>query len=180
MTLKYFGLFGLLAFGLIPQASASVVYNVTDTVGSITISGTITTDGVIGVIHSNDITAYNLNLSGPPVGNLSTGNSSLTLSGSSLTATATQLLFNYADSNDDFLIESTTSPNLIVFDNYLNTSVAFTQSSSFVAVPKAGDLVIATVAAVPEPSTWAMMILGFAGIGFMAYRRKSQPAIRFV
>jgi hypothetical protein len=28
------------------------------------------------------------------------------------------------------------------------------------------------IAAVPEPSTWAMMILGFAGIGFMAYRRK--------
>jgi hypothetical protein len=27
--------------------------------------------------------------------------------------------------------------------------------------------------AVPEPSTWAMMILGFAGIGFTAYRRKS-------
>jgi hypothetical protein len=26
--------------------------------------------------------------------------------------------------------------------------------------------------AVPEPSTWAMMILGFAGVGFMAYRRK--------
>jgi hypothetical protein len=25
--------------------------------------------------------------------------------------------------------------------------------------------------AVPEPSTWAMMILGFAGVGFMAYRR---------
>jgi hypothetical protein len=27
------------------------------------------------------------------------------------------------------------------------------------------------VAPVPEPSTWAMMILGFAGVGFMAYRR---------
>jgi hypothetical protein len=27
--------------------------------------------------------------------------------------------------------------------------------------------------AVPEPSTWAMMILGFIGIGFTAYRRKS-------
>jgi PEP-CTERM motif-containing protein len=24
-----------------------------------------------------------------------------------------------------------------------------------------------TVSAVPEPSTWAMMILGFAGVGFM-------------
>jgi hypothetical protein len=27
------------------------------------------------------------------------------------------------------------------------------------------------VSAVPEPSTWAMMILGFCGLGFMAYRR---------
>ena len=25
--------------------------------------------------------------------------------------------------------------------------------------------------AVPEPSTWAMMLIGFAGLGFMAYRR---------
>jgi hypothetical protein len=32
---------------------------------------------------------------------------------------------------------------------------------------------------VPEPSTWAMMLLGFAGIGFMAYRRKQNgPALR--
>ncbi len=34
------------------------------------------------------------------------------------------------------------------------------------------DFGIAT--AVPEASTWAMMILGFMGVGFMAYRRKSQ------
>ena len=27
------------------------------------------------------------------------------------------------------------------------------------------------IGAIPEPSTWAMMILGFAGVGFMAYRR---------
>lgn len=31
----------------------------------------------------------------------------------------------------------------------------------------------APVTAVPEPSTWAMMILGFAGVGFMAYRRRT-------
>ena len=31
--------------------------------------------------------------------------------------------------------------------------------------------------AVPEPSTWAMLLLGFAGVGFMAYRRKSKPAM---
>jgi hypothetical protein len=26
-------------------------------------------------------------------------------------------------------------------------------------------------ASVPEPSTWAMMVLGFAGLGFAGYRR---------
>lgn len=39
------------------------------------------------------------------------------------------------------------------------------------------DLVVTTVAAVPEPSTWAMMILGFAGVGYMAYRRGRKPAL---
>jgi hypothetical protein len=36
---------------------------------------------------------------------------------------------------------------------------------------------VQNVSPVPEPSTWAMMILGFAGVGFMAYRRKSKPAL---
>jgi hypothetical protein len=31
-----------------------------------------------------------------------------------------------------------------------------------------------TVAAVPEPASWFLMIVGFAGLGFMAHRRKSQ------
>jgi hypothetical protein len=34
--------------------------------------------------------------------------------------------------------------------------------------------------AVPEPSTWAMLILGFFGVGFMAYRRKGQAVLRVV
>ena len=31
---------------------------------------------------------------------------------------------------------------------------------------------------VPEPSTWAMMILGFCGVGFMAHRRKPRSSFR--
>ena len=34
--------------------------------------------------------------------------------------------------------------------------------------------------AVPELSTWAMMILGFAGVGFVTYRRKLKPALTSV
>lgn len=36
----------------------------------------------------------------------------------------------------------------------------------------------ATVSAIPEPSTWAMMILGFAGIGFIAYRRSNKAVLQ--
>jgi hypothetical protein len=32
-------------------------------------------------------------------------------------------------------------------------------------------------AAVPEPSTWAMMMLGFAGVGLMTYRRRNNTAM---
>jgi hypothetical protein len=40
--------------------------------------------------------------------------------------------------------------------------------------------IIGPAPAVPELSTWAMMILGFAGVGFMAYRRQSKPALMAV
>jgi uncharacterized membrane protein len=34
-----------------------------------------------------------------------------------------------------------------------------------------GQAVGCSAGAVPEPSTWAMMLLGFAGLGFAGYRR---------
>jgi hypothetical protein len=37
---------------------------------------------------------------------------------------------------------------------------------------------VTSIAAVPEPSTWAMMILGFFGVGFVAYRSKNHGALR--
>jgi len=71
--------------------------------------------------------------------------------------------------------------------NYdFNVSLSSTDVLSFVAyggsVDNCGFCNLSTgltaqISAVPEPSTWAMMILGFAGIGFMAYRRKSKPAL---
>jgi PEP-CTERM motif len=37
-----------------------------------------------------------------------------------------------------------------------------------------------SVSGVPEPSTWAMMLLGFTGVGFIAYRGKSKLALMAV
>jgi choice-of-anchor C domain-containing protein len=36
------------------------------------------------------------------------------------------------------------------------------------------------VSAVPEPSTWAMLIIGFLGVGFVAYRGKTTARVRVV
>jgi hypothetical protein len=48
----------------------------------------------------------------------------------------------------------------LIDENYTDNSGAYT-------------IVVTQLApAVPEPSTWAMMILGFAGVGFMTYRRQ--------
>jgi PEP-CTERM motif len=44
--------------------------------------------------------------------------------------------------------------------------------------PISDEIFVQVGSGVPEPSTWAMMILGFAGVGFMAYRRRGQPSFR--
>jgi PEP-CTERM motif len=54
----------------------------------------------------------------------------------------------------------------------------FTKSSGgFTGVTFSGGV---NVSAVPEPATWAMMLLGFAGVGFVSFRRKAKPAFRLV
>jgi hypothetical protein len=40
-----------------------------------------------------------------------------------------------------------------------------------------GNSVALSIAAVPEPSSWAMMILGFAGVGYMTYRRRKDAFV---
>lgn len=38
---------------------------------------------------------------------------------------------------------------------------------------------ITNISAVPEPATWAMMILGFLGLGFLGYRKSSKAGAAF-
>jgi hypothetical protein len=54
--------------------------------------------------------------------------------------------------------------------NAFVTGLTFVSDGTFTGTMQA-------VTAVPEASTWAMMIFGFAGVGFIAYRRESKPAL---
>jgi hypothetical protein len=61
--------------------------------------------------------------------------------------------------------------------NFANTGTLFRLNPGGNGASDA-EVGITISTAVPEPSTWAMMILGFAGVGFMAYRRRNHPAVR--
>jgi hypothetical protein len=185
-------LLGLAAINLlyvISANAAAITYTVQDLiVGSDTVTGTITTDGATQLIQS-DITDWNLtfnlgngqiNLTGPLSGN----NSVDLYTGQALTADATHLYFNYGLTPDDGFLEiGTTSPNehILLFDVgfqgvgelSLDDSVSTLTDSTLAA---SGNTIIGTASpasAVPESSTWTMMILGFVGLVCMAYRRRS-------
>ncbi len=83
--------------------------------------------------------------------------------------------------NVDYLIEM----NVFAFAHPLGTATTFLDPYLFLdpSLVALGYSIITsdgigntlTVnSAVPEPSTWVMMILGFVGVGFMTYRRRNQ------
>ena len=60
-------------------------------------------------------------------------------------------------------------------------SVVFQPGDGGNTAPQGDFSFVSMTTAVPEPATWAMMILGFMGVGFMAYRRKSNgPLLRLI
>jgi hypothetical protein len=67
-----------------------------------------------------------------------------------------------------FDLQATTNPTALVFSGW---------PGGFWSGLDSVNVSLDVPSAVPEPSTWAMLLLGFAGIGFMAYRRKAKPAL---
>jgi hypothetical protein len=161
--------------------------------------GSITTDGTIGVLHTLNLQSWNLDLrdvTNPANSiDLTQNNSLISVDiGSVLNATATGLFFNFS-SYGAFGFQAD-SPGQYSGYHYwcLNAGWGGCLNGNSIAPGNVyafnggNDLVVAAGTegqvgnsplnpSVPEPSTWAMLILGFAGIGFMAYRRNAKPAL---
>jgi PEP-CTERM motif len=65
---------------------------------------------------------------------------------------------------------SALTPSSLGFNTVSGNNIYFT-TDIVIANGNTGNVGATVSSAVPEPSTWAMMILGFLGIGFMMYRR---------
>jgi hypothetical protein len=189
IKLVSFAAFMAIGLGFAGPCNADIVYDVNLNFASGSIVGTIETDGTVGNLNNNNLVAYSLNLSDRYNTSIISGSapteSSATFEGIYFaTATASGLFFNFG-TGGQYLLLGSISPT--------GSAACFAASDSGcghgnVQLKVDGDSYVDSgsayqgvteigIAAVPEPSTWAMMILGFAGVGFMAYRRKSKPAL---
>lgn len=75
----------------------------------------------------------------------------------------------------DFTVEGVSTSNFVANNlGYIFAADVLGTSGGTGSIANGGFV----MTAVPEPSTWAMMILGFFGVGFMAYRRKDEGQLR--
>lgn len=162
--------------------AASIVYNVSlPSPSTWTLSGTITTDGAIGALSLADITAYNLTATNG-VTTSSCISSTCGLSGSSgFSGSATQLTWDFSASPQPETVFNPPTGGFLCFGpsngacaygnqgNVAAYSLGVNTAQAYTGVQVLGT---AATAAVPEPSTWAMMISGFGILGGVMRQRK--------
>jgi hypothetical protein len=157
-----------------------------------TVSGTITTDGTIGVLQSSDILNWSLALTDNENAAynvvLTPSNSGIVADiGNGLSASATALSFNFSDAGAEFGIQGTSYGFYSGFQYFCfqATTGACVAGETIVPYYYAVDGVEVTgitgiqPLGVPESATWAMMLVGVGmiGGGLRIARRKDAVAL---
>ena len=188
-------------------SAASITYNVDQTIGAGSVVGTVQTDGTIGGLTTANFTDWNLLLTGlgGATFTLTQGNSVVldgtyssgfvlaTAGNSDVTATTSSLLFNFSATDHGFFgIQqgavvfsgeeywcNAASGNGACYSPGASVAPVSNVDASFQVEARTGNEVIGTVNATPLPSTWLMLLSGFVGLGFFAYRgtKKNAAAI---
>jgi len=187
-SMKTPGLLAALLLSVFAQAgrAADITYDVNESVGPGFVNGTITTDGTIGTLGYSDIVSWNLNINDGTDGtyNLNTINSGELVGGSDVTATATQLLFDFDGQDGGYFVFEhpciSCGGPIIAYDSqfanfYFPQSIDISTSlneSFFIEPTFTGDLVIASAAATPEPSSASLFALGLLGVLFAVNRSR--------
>lgn len=170
-------------------AANAVSYTVNLTVGPGSVTGNIDTDGTLGVLATGNITDWNLLLNDGASTLLLDGttNSQVLVAGDQFTATATGIFFNFS-SNGPFAAVDFQNPTIGSSINYfcLNdagggcssnpSAIGLRLSGASIGDPRQGVTLIGSVAGVPEPGSWTLMIAGFAATGLGVRRRRVQLA----
>lgn len=180
-------------FAVALTVRADITYDVGLTVGTGSVNGYIETDGTIGAISDGNIVDYNLILNNGSTtfdltGPLSGDNSAVDINQSDLTATATQLLFNFGASDGGFFLIQ------YPFQGSKDTFVCFESDAGCSGSPAGISLsigtdltapaqqttaydtnsVIGTASAVPEPSSVILLSTVLLAVAFVVRKRIAQ------
>ncbi len=169
-----------------PLARAGdITYNVNFTVGIGSVHGSIQTNGAVGTLSVGDIVSWNLLLNdGVSTFDLmGTSNSAVDINGTSLSATATDLFFNFSNTTEDFVLFQNpvlgSGENFLCFEgavagcsapSSINLRVNIDDTSQ--VLPETGVQIvgIAGTSATPEPSS--LLLFGTSLLGLAPVRRK--------
>ena len=158
--------------------NASITYNVNRTIGAGSVTGFIQTDGTTpGPLFAGNILNWDLTLTDPSATfNINGGNSVVYIQGADVTASTTQLLFNFSGSDNGILLFQ---QGLFSGNHYYcaatqlgaclqgETVTPISVFSSYQNVGRSGNVVIG---AVPEPGT--LLLMGSSLIGAIGTLRR--------
>jgi hypothetical protein len=173
---------------LAASPAAAIVYtiNVGDsTLGAV---GFIETDGTIGTIAEANIVDWQFDLADNGVDFTLNGaaNSGKLVLGTDLSATATGLFFNFSGAGAALFQNPNIGSgiNFICFTGNVGCGggqfrISISTNTFGEGIAQSGVQQIGTTgtAAVPEPSSWAMLIAGFGLVGAVARRRAAATAV---
>ncbi|MGB7409462.1 MAG: PEPxxWA-CTERM sorting domain-containing protein [Pontixanthobacter sp.] len=178
---------------LLATPAHAATFFVSQSGNGVSANGTITTDDTVGSLAEGNITDFQLDLDdGTGVFTLNGfANAGISISGSGLTATATGLFFDFSGSG--FALFQNPGPgsginflcfagNSVCGGDTNRTSISVDNFGGGFAqegVQQVGFLEVGS--AVPEPSTWAMLLLGFffAGGALRAAGRKQTATLSY-
>jgi hypothetical protein len=177
---------------LVVPAAEATTYRVSDTAGSLTVTGFITTDGTMSILGIADIVNWNLIIGGsvngvPPA--LIPGSSEIELYGRDLIATATTLTFTYTDLASGWFTIIVSSCSYICTQAYFCTAGCDSPYRGVLELisalpPKpresvglnfhSSDQIIANLSQTPIPTALPLFATGLGVTGLLVWRRKQQ------
>ncbi len=190
-----------LPLGFLPARASTIVYTVNSTITSTfptgisetnSVIGTVTTDGTIGTLAAANIVSYNLNLiDGLNAANdftLTNADSTIArFTAGALTANASNLFFNFSGTGEILIQANSPGPlspyHYFCLSTGINCYAGESITPNYLFTDGAVDTGAAepvgtislnqspTTTAVPEPSTYGLVLTGLLGLGGTVKRR---------